>query len=121
MTFAKKRKKEKKEKVRGQIEPKHLCCGGVLTRFSVAAQQTASRSHISSLFSPKSKGGNGGLVKTHKRFAYAFFLFFFLVGRNEHCALICILMGNKQQLNQLLALCVIFKDESELKTMNPLP
>lgn len=30
-------------------------------------------------------------------------------------------MGNKQQLNQLLALCVIFKDESELKTMNPLP
>ncbi len=43
--------------------------------------------------------------------------------RNRHCvlALICILMGNKQQLNQLLALCVIFKDERTLETMKPLP
>lgn len=51
------------------------------------------------------------------------FCLFVLVGRNRHCvlALIWILMGNKQQLNQLLALCVIFKDERTLKTMKPLP
>lgn len=45
------------------------------------------------------------------------------MGRNGLCVLtlICILMGNKQQLNQLLALCVIFRDERTLKTMNPRP
>lgn len=54
---------------------------------------------------------------------YKFVLVHFSVGRNRHCvhALICILMGNKQQLNQLLALCVIFKDERTLKTMKLLP
>lgn len=47
---------------------------------------------------------------------------FFWVGRNRCVlALICIVMGNKQQLNQLLALCVIFKDERTPKTMKPLP
>lgn len=72
----KKKKKEKKEKARGQIEPKHLCCGGVLTRFSVAARQTASRSHVSSLFSPKSKGGSGGWLRHTNASLIPFFFFF---------------------------------------------
>lgn len=59
-------------------------------------------------------GGVGGGAHLH--------LYIFM-GRSRQCvhALICILMGNKQPLNQLLAFCVIFKDERTLKTMKPLP
>lgn len=49
--------------------------------------------------------------KTSSSGVLLFFFFFCRFWWEETSALICSLMGNKQQLNQLLDLCVIFKDE----------
>ena len=127
-------KKKKKKKHQANLSPNicpavwssHIFSGPNGLLLASSSQILFSFWPVVAVFLKSRYGGGGGGQQRGQRelvARYKFLLVHLLVGRSRHCALalICVLMGNKQQLNQLLALCVIFKDERTPKTMKPLP